>query len=336
MGALADLGAQALRDDVRLAGRKAARCYLLRQDPNRHGFEQRRWRMILSDEAKRAASDYVNGLNQGQTVALYLRLSGLPVKLRSTNGAFNASGVIAGVYGKKTWIYTATHNLRVHAARDEAVDDLMKTSFKNNVRVWPSTFWNAKWDKRFLGRTKEASIKTIEHDASAADSETGNDVCKLTIEDGNFAKNVREMLKDCAILEKDFRTALPVLGAGQLSKLLRNTGDMYGYTLVQVGFGKISKAALAQVGDLQFRVATVQHNARIDTDDGYTNVVLLNASDTASTWEGDSGGPLFAVSSVASRLYLVGVNLGSNFYADRTVDDANAPVTNNAVTHIPG
>jgi hypothetical protein len=292
--------------------------------------------MIRSPPTKQSADEFLSGLSRLQTFHLYTRLVGLPVRLHSTDGLFTGSGVLSSIEGRKTRIYTATHNMQIATRRkNDPIDDAMATAFKNNVQVWPSTHWIAQWDKLFLGRKKEGVISEVEYDDSAAQSATGNDLCRITVDDPLFAKNVRTILSACSYPEREHKSFLPRLERWQVRDLMLGRQTMYGFQSIQAGFGRISKNPLAGIGTLQHRLVTYQGADLIDTNEGHTNVVLLNASDTDSTWEGDSGGPLFALHVLQKKLYLVGVALGSNYYANRTEDNEDAAITNNAVTWAP-
>jgi hypothetical protein len=55
---------------------------------------------------------------------------------------------------------------------------------------------------------------------------------------------------------------------------------------------------------------------------------------SSTTARGDSGGPVFALVPTGVRSFLVGLTLGANFYGNRTDNDPNSPVDNNAFSVI--
>ena len=97
---------------------------------------------------------------------------------------------------------------------------------------------------------------------------------------------------------------------------------------VQLGYGKTKKDSMDE-GSLQLKTAGVK--GFLNTEHGgLKNLILLDADDTWTTWEGDWGGPLFAIEK--GKIALLGVTTGSNYYTNKTDDDDDSTIENNAVT----
>lgn len=103
------------------------------------------------------------------------------------------------------------------------------------------------------------------------------------------------------------------------------------------GFGWVENTSgkkLSDGGMLQVRTAPYTEGPETvirDPEDAEGDAVLITeASNESSTAPGDSGGPMMCV--YQDKLYLLGTNLGANFFEDHF--DDNDDISNNAATYL--
>ncbi|WP_224364369.1 hypothetical protein [Hyalangium versicolor] len=258
-------------------------------------------------------------------------MRGLTVKL--STGAFTGSGVVYRVEGQRVFIRTAAHNIQIQTGRnDDKITFEMVKTFRANVRVVLTP----------PGKEPiSVSINGVSYSTATA---TGWDACSLMVSNLAFAGAVTKILADYKGLlqkgkappwKKKNQSPWESLSLANLKKLIKSQDPMKGYTLLQAGYGKTTKASISSGGPLQFRktkakAADPDASYLASTSEEFQQVLLLDASDTNTTLPGDSGGPLFAVHPKLEQVFLLGVTLGANFYAGDESDDG--PVVNNAVT----
>lgn len=283
--------------------------------------------MLRSNEVKVAATNYVTALPP----TFNKLVKQLPVMLKA--GAFTGSGVIASRLDDRVLVITAKHNIKINYKRHrQNVDGVMDatTYFKRGmqVKVWYTDPHDAERNE-----SAEAGIDEIVFFDNTVDLGKGYDVIGLVIKDEEFLAVTDKILSLASVWGGKRKRIFPlVMDTGELCG---NSGEMVDAYLLQVGFGKTQKNAMDAGGTLQHRATKNVRNLvtyLAEDHSGSSQMVVYAATDTNSTWEGDSGGPCFVISRDKKKLWLLGVNLGSNFYANKTDDEDDSLIENNAVT----
>ena len=105
------------------------------------------------------------------------------------------------------------------------------------------------------------------------------------------------------------------------------------YALLQYGYGLTTPGGIYGFAHRILLTNTLRNPTYLAvTDEGYQDVFVFDATDQNTGLQGDSGGPVYALTPDGTQSFLVGLHLGANYYPDRTDDDPASPTTNNAIT----
>jgi hypothetical protein len=255
--------------------------------------------------------------------------------------AFTGTGAIVRLEGSRSYVITAKHNLHVAGAGAKVPVEQYLATFQEKVRVELTTR---------EGAVVWGSIDDIDlADDNIANQ--GYDVAVLRVDDAAFATAVRGIASPGGAVSpfaaEDWRnggstifelsdawTARSVLLNGQKLGTYPAVPTNAGYVLLQFGYGRATKTGVFGFGRRAFPVGGLKGQAFIErTHDQFQSVFVFSTDEArTTTWEGDSGGPTFAVHKNGQSSFLVGATLGANYYEGRTDDDAASPIDNNAFT----
>jgi len=300
--------------------------------------------MILSNEAKNASIAAALQIDPD----LFALMRGLTVKI--TCNAFTGTGLVLGVKQQDTLILTAKHNvsMAIDQYSEKTVGKFLK---KAEVSLVAGQAGLDSEHGLLRGRVSyRAPVPTAVTSKVAAvapkDEDTimgnGYDVAVLRVKDAQFSTRVNNFLKQGFVgMFTPFRSKGPFWEAFQDSRGANLDTFLYdyngsasrGYHFFQFGHGKVGKNDYDDY-DFRFRalpVDTLRSGLTMmdTTHEGFKNVLSFPSTDDNSGWSGDSGGPLFVTDPYGSA-YLLGVYLGSNFYANKESDEDD--VDNNALS----
>jgi hypothetical protein len=279
-------------------------------------------------------------------------LRGSVVELTGTirdNQVFTGTGVVCRVDSDKAFILTATHNLHIASAGNRNTGEYVsyfkeKVVAKLPVRPGfdaPVAGLNAKIEDVSFPMGTVASpgydvaLLTVTRQRSRGFHAVATDLITPGGPEVRFlyASTAWRNHRQNGDPQKPFLD-LPALADAKC--ILRNgadphsdyvDADLAGWLLLQFGCGKgdTDHNARTQRG---MKVAGLRNKCFIaDTHEHFVDVFTFDTDDTNTSRQGDSGGPIFAVSPDGTRSYLIGVNLGANFYADKS-DDSDATKNN--------
>jgi hypothetical protein len=272
---------------------------------------------------------------------LTVRLHAPAMGTGKASNAFTGTGVIVRLDGDRTYVVTAKHNLHV-AGRGALVPiERYRETFVEKVRVeFTPPAGDAVW-----GRIDQVDL------ADDDIANQGYDVAVARVGDPAFARAVRVFADPAtgpgaftsdewkaggrSILQlQDARTARSVLldGKAFAGPRIDVEGD---HRILQFGHGRAAPGETPFAFAYRaFPVAGLKNPRYIDqTRDHYQAVFVFDTtSQISTTYEGDSGGPTFAIDKDGASSFLVGATLGANYYADRIDDDPASPIANNAST----
>ena len=281
--------------------------------------------MQFSTIEKRQAQEAFARLPQAQRDNMQLS------SVRLTNGQFTGSGVLVIDSDNIPGIITAKHNLYINAGVPEPIDwdptqvADMVVRFLNNLAVGYGPLNNG-------NPTQTQNLQCTE--------ETCNSDIEFRNGNGSW---------DYDLMFISFKENLPLVNyikENDSHRIKYNTdtdrpfykSNMVNRSVFVAGFGNVLNEQGQQTTlshPFQVRTSTVasleEAVMRHQNPDAFNiDVLLVGASNSTSTAEGDSGGPMFTVNS--GKVYLLGATLGSNFRPNEMPPDE--PIINNASTYL--
>jgi hypothetical protein len=289
-----------------------------------------------------ATDQWVGDMDPSHVALLRLLTVELNGVLEQTRGeTFIGTGVIVRLDGDRIYVLTAKHNLHVAGSTARIAEARLADYFRTCVRV------------RFTppeGAVVSGTIDLIDlPDGVTADR--GYDVAVLRVTDRAFAGAVRALAPPGGVTamfsaSTDWtqagQTILEVRSRDDARRVLTN-GRPFGrledpgaenHVLLQFGHGHVSRSGAYGFARRALRINQLANPTFLDTThEGYQDVFVFDTTEASSTTaKGDSGGPVFALVPTGVRSFLVGLTLGANFYGNRTDNNPNSPVDNNAFT----
>jgi hypothetical protein len=273
--------------------------------------------MIVNEVAKKESDEIFSEFFQD----VKAKINNASVMLQSKDERFTASGVIyrADETVSSVFIATAKHNLWVMAGMEAPPDwdsqdrRNAENNFKSNIQVF------------YENKENTANVSDISYFGYDC---WEYDIMLLEITDADFLIFASQ---NC-VLTNEYYTFF-----ANSNNFKRNNTTV---SMMQTGYGASqTENAENHMGNFAYRLTYMQcegitQNVKtgFDVQEFYNEVYILDASDSNTTWVGDSGGPLFAVKDQNS-LFLVGITLGSNYFPDKVINK-DIPVLNNAATSI--
>ncbi|MFO0592701.1 MAG: hypothetical protein U0441_34475 [Polyangiaceae bacterium] len=298
--------------------------------------------MILTDDTENTKTTTFIGEIDADHYALCEALS---VKLTGgvRGGLFTGSGVVFKLdeTSHKTYVVTAKHNLHIAGKGTGNEGDDLVDYFKSQISVKVEAVANT-----------HAISDVVFPDGKAADF--NYDVCILEVTSQTLAQGVSQALSKglrnefvsskgrsgSLWTDRSNRQLWDFLSRDTAKNVLTGANGFKGYHLLQIGNGKTSSGSMASDGFKKrgISIAAPRNQALsgcewIDkTKEGYEDVFIFPSTNTFTSAPGDSGGPVFAFDSTRTRSFLVGVNLGANFYKNKVDNNPNSATVNNAFT----
>jgi hypothetical protein len=259
-------------------------------------------------------------------------------------GVFQGSGVVLGVNGDQVFVLTAKHNLHTAGQPGNVRADQLVNNFKANVKAYVTP----------AGGAQEVSgaIDDVTFPVGTV-ANTGYDVALLRVRSADCAGAVRDLAPPNSARAPFTPAGWRQNGSGRIVEwraldvargvLMNGTpyrgdhrADQENHLLLQFGYGKIGAGAddAFRFGYRALKAADLGNPAYMDAShDGAVDVFVFDAtSQTTTTYEGDSGGPIFAIPPDGASSFLLAVTLGANVYADRTDNNPQSKTVNNANT----
>jgi hypothetical protein len=298
--------------------------------------------MWSSAEIQQATERWVADMDPAHFALLrHLTVQLRGVLARTRGESFTGTGVIVRLDGDRTYVLTAKHNLHVAGSSARIAEAQLAEYFRScvNVVFTPPA-----------GAVVSGTIDLIDlPDGITADR--GYDVALLRVTDRAFAAAVRALAPPGGVTTmfsaspdwaKAGQTILEIRSRVDARRVVTNgrpfdrleDPDAENHVLLQFGCGLVARAGTYGFDWRALRINQLGHPAFLDaTHEGYQDVFVFDATEAGTTTAmGDSGGPVFALAPTGVRSFLVGLTLGANFYGNRTDNDKNGPVANNAFT----
>ncbi len=283
---------------------------------------------------------------------------------------FSGSGVIFLVDSTTAYILTAAHNLLVWAGLTDPPDKWSDYT-SSFARAMTIAYGNQDmtFDKAPTGSAagNKNSVDSPPDQAGACAARTPCLYDLLLIKSTDA--NLRSYTKQYVFGDESFDDINSQV-SGEASKVINHQGSLLylgnHYHYVQLGYGKTQDArdiewidddkikqkeikGYCQYGTnmhtnrLHYRLTTPSfsvtqslYNQTADVDDPpayseYTDAIWLLGRKSSTTAEGDSGGPLYAVSKDMKTVYLLGVTTGADMKAAQTISKAFRNVISTSV-----
>lgn len=300
-------------------------------------------------ERTQAATFLNDNAFSANTRAAILRAT---VRLKSTAGNVG-SGVILSADAQKAYVLSAKHCLYTltnkSAPGDTKPSDYNNNNFFNTIQIGYNP-------AQLLGEPASTAAVTGIDFTGSDDSSWDYDLVIFESTDNAFLTFVTQN-NFITPLKNDYPALLSVKKTGAEALNEKN------YLFFQLGYGagrapdafpftKGADAYTDYFNKIQIKKSSplanspadgffeIEKGQKPDTWPNSDQICWLKADNTNSTGEGDSGGPLFCCKITdRSKLYLVGVTTGANFFADEDLkkDGAKLPdsqiIHNNAATY---
>jgi hypothetical protein len=254
--------------------------------------------------------------------------------VRLHGGMFTGSGVIltAGVQNGegRMVVATAAHNLKVYI---DGLSGQARTDFwGGGPQPWSLQEMNTRKAAMIQSFRQNVSIYYDAADMIQPDPTVENGVATIT------AVKMGSFVYDACLLFAAFQTNrrprceliaswAEVDQAADLVRAQMQNGALpVGWSLLQSGFGRTNPGNELSVGTLNHKVAAFAHGGARPANmydailGSNEDVLVLTSSAAWTTLPGDSGGPLFAVNSVAQKVSVLGVTLGSEVFPNQLAE----------------
>ncbi len=257
-------------------------------------------------------------------------------------GEFTGSGVIFYADDTAAYILTAKHLLYLAAGQKSRPADTTPADLCDQFSSVTLSYDPSDWGERPANSAPVASVNLDGCD----DQNWEYDVMVLTVDDATFLTYAQENQLVTSSNKNDYSQQLKA-GSGNAASIPALKVAQYDF--IQVGYGggdkDIRVATATTPGTLQTRntspmsdvmQATIYEYKPSGDWPQFEKACILTASNVTSTGEGDSGGPLFAISKDRKKLYLVGVTAGANMFTTNVAarinpSPADSRIDNNVI-----